>query len=250
MVGISVDRLIKKFGDKTAVFIPEFYFPENEIIGLVGNNGAGKTTLFRLILNLVRADGGTVCFNVTGNPSVLQQGTDGGAVKSESNLGELWKRFVTAYLDEGFLIGFLTPREFFTFIGKAHGIGKEQVDERLETFRAFLGDEILDRQKYIREYSAGNQQKIGIIAALLPCPEFVILDEPFNFLDPSSQNHLKTLLTEYRHRHHASVLLSSHNLHHTTDISDRVVLMENGSVIKNICGVTDERIRELESYFL
>ena len=123
MVGISVDRLIKKVGDKTAVFIPEFYFPENEIIGLVGNNGAGKTTLFRLILNLVRADGGTVCFNVTGNPSVLQQGTDGGAVKSESNLGESWKRFVTAYLDEGFLIGFLTPREFFTFIGKAHGIG-------------------------------------------------------------------------------------------------------------------------------
>ena len=66
MVEISVSQLIKKFGDKTAVFIPEFCFPAGEIIGLVGNNGAGKTTLFRLILNLVRADGGTVCFNVTG----------------------------------------------------------------------------------------------------------------------------------------------------------------------------------------
>ena len=250
MVEISVSQLIKKFGDKTAVFIPEFCFPAGEIIGLVGNNGAGKTTLFRLILNLVKADSGEVFFNVMDNSSVPRHGKGSETAQRISHLDEAWKQYVAAYLEEGFLIDFLTPREYFTFIAKANGIEKQDVEGLLEDYRPFLGDEILGRQKYIREFSAGNKQKIGIAAALLPSPQFVILDEPFNFLDPSSQNHLKTLLLEYKKRCHASILLSSHNLHHTTDISDRIVLMEDGFVIKNISERTDGAIKELEDYFL
>lgn len=250
MVAISVNNLIKKFGDKTAVSIPEFCFPSNEIIGLVGNNGAGKTTLFRLILNLIKADSGIVNFCLTDEKSNLDKDNLNISDTMVSHLEESWKSYIAAYLDESFLIDFLTPKEFFTFIAKVNNIKEQEMAERLNSLQTFLGDEVLDRKVYIRELSAGNKQKVGIAATLLSCPKFVILDEPFNFLDPSSQNYLKKLLKEYKAQHQASILVSSHNLHHTTDISDRVVLMEKGAIIKNIDDVTEESIKELENYFL
>ena len=167
-----------------------------------------------------------------------------------SHLEESWKSYIAAYLDESFLIDFLTPNEFFTFIAKVNNIKEQEMEERLNNLQSFLGDEVLGRKVFIRELSAGNKQKVGIAAALLSCPKFVILDEPFNFLDPSSQNHLKKLLKEYKAQHQASILVSSHNLHHTTDISDRIVLMEKGEIIKNIDEVTETSIKELENYFL
>ncbi len=250
MVAIFVNNLIKKFGDKTAVSIPDFCFPSNEIIGLVGNNGAGKTTLFRLILNLIKADDGVVNFCLTDEKSNLDKKDAHNSKSIVSNLEETWKNFITAYLDESFLIDFLTPKEFFSFIAKVNNIEELDLDKQLNDFHSFLGEEILNGKKYIRELSAGNKQKVGIAAALVPCPQFVILDEPFNFLDPSSQNHLKKLLIEYKKKYQASILISSHNLHHTTDISDRIILMENGKILKNIDKVTGDSIRDLENYFL
>lgn len=250
MVAIYVKNLIKTFGDRTAVSIPDFYFPSNELIGLVGNNGAGKTTLFRLILNLIKADSGTVDFCLQeGSPTSHRSGVKG-EEELISNLEESWKSHIAAYMDESFLIDFLTPKEFFAFIAKVNNIAEAQKEEQLESLCAFLGDDILCGRKYIRDLSAGNKQKTGIAAALLSRPKFLILDEPFNFLDPSSQNQLKKLLMEYKERHKASVLISSHNLHHTTDISDRILLMESGSIIKNIGEVTDAEISDLEDYFL
>ncbi len=250
MVAISVNNLIKKFGDKTAVSIPDFCFPSNEIIGLVGNNGAGKTTLFRLILNLIKADSGIVNFCLTDENTQQDKANLNSNVTMVSHLEDAWKSYIAAYLDESFLIEFLTPKEFFTFIAKVNNIKEQELEERLNSLQSFLGDEVLGRKVYIRELSAGNKQKVGIAAALLSCPKFVILDEPFNFLDPSSQNHLKKLLIEYKTKHKASILISSHNLHHTTDISNRIVLMEKGEIIKNIDDVTEESIKELENYFL
>lgn len=250
MVAISVNKLIKTFGDKTAVSIPEFCFPSNEIIGLVGNNGAGKTTLFRLILNLIKSDSGIINFCLTEEKSNLDKESCKTYETMVSHLEESWKSYIAAYLDESFLIDFLTPKEFFAFIAKVNNIKEQEVEERLNSLQIFLGDEILGRKIYIRELSAGNKQKVGIAATLLACPKFVILDEPFNFLDPSSQNHLKKLLIEYKTKHKASILISSHNLHHTTDISDRIVLMEKGEIIKNIDNITETSIKELENYFL
>ncbi len=250
MVAIFVNNLIKKFGDKTAVSIPDFCFPSNEIIGLVGNNGAGKTTLFRLILNLIKADNGVVNFCITDEVSNHDKENIQEIRTSISNLEESWKSYIAAYLDESFLIDFLTPREFFSFISKVNNISKQEMEERLNNLKTFLGNEVLGRKVYIRELSAGNKQKVGITATLLSCPKFIILDEPFNFLDPSSQNHLKKILIEYKTQHRASILISSHNLHHTTDISDRIVLMENGEIIKNIDNVTETSIKDLENYFL
>lgn len=250
MVAIFVNNLIKKFGDKTAVSIPDFCFPSNEIIGLVGNNGAGKTTFFRLILNLIKADNGVVNFCITDEVSNHDKENIQEIRTSISNLEESWKSYIAAYLDESFLIDFLTPREFFSFISKVNNISKQEMEERLNNLKTFLGNEVLGRKVYIRELSAGNKQKVGITATLLSCPKFIILDEPFNFLDPSSQNHLKKILIEYKTQHRASILISSHNLHHTTDISDRIVLMENGEIIKNIDNVTETSIKDLENYFL
>ena len=250
MVAIFVNNLIKTFGDKTAVSIPEFCFPSNEIIGLVGNNGAGKTTLFRLILNLIKADSGEVNFCLSDETNNQREDKLSLSSTRVSHLEESWKNYVSAYLDESFLIDFLTPREFFTFIGKVNNIEEGRLEERIKSFSPFLSEDILNGKTYIRELSAGNKQKVGIAAALLHCPKFVILDEPFNFLDPSSQNQLKDLLSKYRQQHQASILISSHNLHHTTDISDRIVLMEKGAIIKDIDKINETTIKELENYFL
>jgi len=112
MVAIYVKELIKNFGDKTAVSIPDFCFPPNEIIGLVGNNGAGKTTLFRLILNLIRSDKGMIDF------CIIKQKITENYDTHLSNLEDSWKDFTGAYLDESFLIDFLTQKNILLLSSK------------------------------------------------------------------------------------------------------------------------------------
>ena len=162
---------------------------------------------------------------------------------------EEWKTFTGAYIDEGFLIDFLTPEEYFAFIGKITNMTQDQVDERLKDFERLAGGEIFGQKKLIRNLSAGNKQKVGIISALFNRPKLVILDEPFNFLDPSSQNVLKHVLTDYNHQTGATILISSHNLQHTVDISTRITLLEKGQIIKDMPNEGGSARTELENYF-
>lgn len=229
---ISIQQLIKKFGEKTAVDINEYTVEDGEMLGLVGNNGAGKTTLFRLILDLLQADGGNVTIN----------GTD--VCKSED-----WKKITGAYIDDGFLIDYLSPEEFFYFSARLYGVEKAVIDERLKEFEHFMNGEVIGQKKLIRNFSAGNKQKIGIIAALIHHPEIVILDEPFNFLDPTSQSILKHLLRKYNEEQHATVIISSHNLNHTVDICPRIALLEKGIIIKDLHNENNSAEQELENYF-
>lgn len=235
---INIQQLKKNFGDKTAVDIPDFSIAQGEILGLVGNNGAGKTTLFRLMLDLIKADEGTVTY--TQEPS---------AEAIDPAQSEDWKQFTGSYIDDGFLIDFLTPEEYFEFIAQVNDIDKATLEERLSAFHAFMGGEILQQKKYIRNFSAGNKQKIGIIAALLHQPSLVVLDEPFNFLDPTSQNILKRLLQDYNQSTNATILVSSHNLQHTIDISTRVALLEEGHIVKDLPNANGSAEGVLESYF-
>lgn len=235
---ITINNTQKVFGTKIAVDIDHLEI-ENGIIGLVGNNGAGKTTLFRLMLDLIKLDKGDIHFSFSSIEGDIQPS------KSEQ-----WKDHTGAYIDEGFLIEFLTPEEYFDFVGKAYGMTKAQISARLDEFSTFMAGEILDQKKLIRDYSAGNKHKIGIIAALLHCPELVILDEPFNFLDPSSQINLKKLLSDYASQHEALVIVSSHNLQHTVDISTRILLLEHGKLIQNIDNTHGEAESVLDSYFM
>ena len=229
---ITINQLQKKFGEKTAVDIENYTIAPGTMLGLVGNNGAGKTTLFRLILDLLQADRG----NVT---------VDG----IDVSRSEDWKTFTGADIDDGFLIDYLTPEEYFYFIGRMYGLKKEEVDERLRPFDRFMNDEVIGQKKFIRNYSMGNKQKIGIISAMIHHPRLLILDEPFNFLDPSSQAIIKHLLQKYNEEHGATVLISSHNLNHTVDICPRIALLEHGVIIRDLQNRDNSAERELEAYF-
>jgi ABC-2 type transport system ATP-binding protein len=229
---ITINHLKKQFGDTVACDIEQFTINDGDILGLVGNNGAGKTTLFRLLLDLLKADEGSVAINAI-NPAESEE----------------WKQQVGAYIDEGFLIDFLTPEEYFSFLGKISGMTQQQVDERLQDFEQFAAGEVFGQKKLIRNLSAGNKQKVGIISALFRRPQTVILDEPFNFLDPSSQLTLKHVLTDYAHETGATLLISSHNLQHTVDISTRIALLEHGVVIRDLPNSEGSAAKELDTYF-
>ena len=237
---IELHHLIKKFGEKTAVDIPELFLSSGGITGIVGNNGAGKTTVFRLILDLLKSDAGSV------NLTFL---TEKGSIDINPAESEEWKEFTGAYIDEGFLLDFLTPEEYFEFIAEINQVPLDTLQQQLSSLQSFMGDEIIGQKKLIRDFSAGNKQKIGIIGAMINRPQLLILDEPFNFLDPSGQNCLKRLLTTYQQERKATILLSSHNLQHTVEISDHIILMEKGHILKNLINENGSANQELDNYF-
>jgi ABC-2 type transport system ATP-binding protein len=229
---IKINDLKKTFGETTACNIPSFTINDGDILGLVGNNGAGKTTLFRMILDLLKPDEGNVEINGI-NPAQSEE----------------WKRQTGAFIDEGFLIDYLTPEEYFSFIGKISGISQKEMEEKFVLYEALAGGEVFGQKKLIRNLSAGNKQKVGIISALIREPQLVILDEPFNFLDPTTQNVLKRTLTQYAERTHATIIISSHNLQHTIDISNRIALLEKGVIIRDMTNENGSARQELTDYF-
>lgn len=237
---IIIKDIRKTFGDKVAVDIPELTIHSGELLGLVGNNGAGKSTLFRLILDLIKADEGSV--RMIGNFG--EKAVDVNVAETE-----IWKDWTGAFVDESFLIDYLTPDEYFQFIAQLTNTSDEQLQEFLAQYQHFMADELTGQKKLIRTLSAGNKQKVGIMAAMLLRPQVLILDEPFNFLDPRSQNAIKHLLQKYNEETGATILVSSHNLQHTVNISERIVLLEYGKVIYDIDNNEKQAQTILENYF-
>lgn len=229
---IKIKNLKKSFGETVACDINSFSVADGQLLGLVGNNGAGKTTLFRLMLDLLKPDEGNITIDGI-DPFVSEE----------------WKQFTAAFIDEGFLIDFLTPEEYFAFIGKISSMPQTLVDERVQAMEALAGGEILGQKKLIRNLSAGNKQKVGIMAAMLRRPRLLVLDEPFNFLDPSSQVVLKHTLTDYARETRATIIVSSHNLQHTVDISTRIALLEKGRIINDMLNNDDSARQQLADYF-
>lgn len=229
---IKIDNLTKYFGENKALDIKQLQIAEESIVGLVGNNGAGKTTMLRLILDLCKANSGTV----------LSKGKD-------VSKFEEWKEYTGSFLDSGYLIDFLTPEEYFNLIAELNHITKEDMKLRLSKFDAFMNGEILGKKKIIKNYSAGNRQKIGIVAAMIVNPKVLLLDEPFNFLDPSSQMEMLRLLRELNKEFGTTMILSSHNIELVSEISSRIILLEKGMVKKDISASADEAIEELRTYF-
>lgn len=229
---IKIDNLTKYFGDNKALDIKELQVEQGSIVGLVGNNGAGKTTMLRLVLDLCQASSGVV----------LSGGKD--VSKSED-----WKLYTGSFLDSGYLIDFLTPEEYFKLIAELNHITKEDMKLRLSKFVAFMNGEILGKKKIIKNYSAGNRQKIGIVAAMITNPKVLLLDEPFNFLDPSSQMEMLRLLRDLNKEFGTTMILSSHNIELVSEISSRIILLEKGIVKKDISATAGEAIEELRTYF-
>jgi ABC-2 type transport system ATP-binding protein len=228
---IQISQLKKQYKEAVVLDVPSLEISKGECFGLVGNNGAGKTTLFRIILDLVRATQGQVSI----------QGED--VSKTES-----WKSIVGAYLDEHMLLAYLTPDEYFETLRKIYGMSDADLKSHLEKFTELFNEEVLGKKKYIRDLSKGNLKKVGIAAAMMGHPQVVMLDEPFENLDPSSQIRLKKLILKETEESKITFLISSHDLNHVTEICNRIVLLEKGKVIRDL-REKSEMMSELEAYF-
>ncbi len=228
---IHVNNLTKSYSGTTVLNIQNLEIKKGESFGLVGNNGAGKTTFFSLLLDLIRPTTG----NITNNGVQIDKSED-------------WKPFTTAFIDESFLIGHLTPEEYFYFIGELRGQNKADINSLLSKYKDFFNDEILGGKKYLRDLSKGNQKKVGIIAALIGNPEVIILDEPFANLDPTTQIRLKRVIKELADNPDITILVSSHDLAHTVEVSNRIVVLNKGEIVKDI-QTSEETLRELEAFF-
>ncbi|MBF03403.1 MAG: ATP-binding protein [Flavobacterium sp.] len=228
---IQVNNLSKKYNGTTVLQIENLEIPKGQSFGLVGNNGAGKTTFFSLLLDLIQPSSGKITSN-----------------NVQINTDESWKAFTTSFLDESFLIGYLTPEEYFYFIGELRGWNKADVDAFLTKYEDFFNGEILNNKKYLRDLSKGNAKKAGIIGALIGNPEIIILDEPFANLDPTTQIRLKKIIKSLAEDSNTTVLVSSHDLQHTVEVSDRIVVLEKGNIVKDLVPTT-ETLKELEEFF-
>ncbi|MDP5043550.1 MAG: ABC transporter ATP-binding protein [Leeuwenhoekiella sp.] len=228
---IHIHDLSKTYNGVTVLKIDELSIPKGEAFGLVGNNGAGKTTLFSALLDLIQPTTG-----------YIQNG------ESKVNESEAWKSHTASFIDESFLIGYLTAEEYFYFIGELRGQNKADVDALLAGFADFFNDEILNKRKYLRDLSKGNQKKVGIVATLIGSPDVIILDEPFANLDPTTQFRLKGIIKKLAADTDITVLVSSHDLIHVTEVCERIVVLEKGSVVKDI-KTSEATLKELEAYF-
>ncbi|RED48915.1 ABC transporter ATP-binding protein [Seonamhaeicola aphaedonensis] len=228
---ITTLNLSKKYKNNEVLNIESLEIPKGQSFGLVGNNGAGKTTYFSLLLDLIQPTTGHIINN-----------------SIQVNEGEDWKPFTSAFIDESFLIGYLTPEEYFYFIGELRGQNKADIDTLVAQFEDFFHGEILGQKKYLRDLSKGNQKKVGIVAALIGNPEVIILDEPFANLDPTTQIRLKGIIKDLAEKQGVTILISSHDLMHVTDVCDRIVVLEKGRIVKDL--VTSEAtLKELEAHF-
>lgn len=228
---IQVNQLSKKYNGTTVLQVDNLSIPKGQSFGLVGNNGAGKTTFFSLLLDLIQPTTGEIINN-----------------EIPVHTSENWKSFTASFLDESFLIGYLTPEEYFYFIGDLRGQNKADVDALLAKHEEFFNGEILKNKKYLRDLSKGNQKKVGIIATLIGDPEVVVLDEPFANLDPTTVNRLKKIIKELSENPQVTILVSSHDLQHTVEVCDRIVALNKGEVVKDIV-TSAETLQELEAFF-
>ena len=229
---LEIKNLTKIYNKQTVLDIDDLSIRKGELVGLIGNNGAGKTTLLRLLTDLVKADSGTI----------FSRG-------KKINKTEDWKFYTSAYIDAGFLIEFLTPEEYFSFIASNYKTNELDVKNILSRLADFMNGEILGKQKYIRDFSTGNKQKTGIIGAIISKPEILFLDEPFNFLDPSSQFFIGDYLSELNKQFNTTIIISSHNLDCVFNISSRILLLDRGKIIKDSTLVDSELKEELYNYF-
>lgn len=228
---ITLHQISKKYDQQVVLDVPALEIASGDCIGLVGNNGAGKTTMLSVILDLIKSNTGVAKLRGV-----------------EVHRSSEWKQYTGAYLDENFLITHLTPWEYLSFVGSLHGMQPAAVKQFIDSCAGFFEEGLFKRRKYIRDLSTGNKNKVGILSALLQKPELLILDEPFASLDPTSQAWLKKRLIELKGQK-VTMILSSHDLNHVTEVSSRVILLEDGQVSKDL-PTTQDTLAELENYFM
>ncbi|WP_086347428.1 ABC transporter ATP-binding protein [Candidatus Enterococcus clewellii] len=209
---LEVKNLVKTFGDFTAVDDISFEIPDGKILGLIGQNGAGKTTTFRLILDFLTQDKGTVLWN--GHELTEKDYNDIGYLPEERGL------YPKVSIEEQ-LIYFAELR------GKSKQEIKPKIDEWMEKFK--VKGKKTDK---VKSLSKGNQQKVQLIATLIHEPKLVILDEPFSGLDPVNAELLKDGIIELKQKG-SCVIFSSHNMDNVEKICDHLLMLRSGKIVLN-----------------
>ena len=227
---IAVNNVKKSFDGKLALNIEELETGYGESIGVVGNNGAGKTTFFKSILDLIQPDEGEI------------------KIESKNvRKSDQWQSHLNAFIDETFLIDFLKPKEYLSFVLKTKD-SPISVEQLLEKYGEFSNTDIDESKKLIRDLSTGTKVRIGVLSLLAGNPKFLILDEPFAHLDPTSQARLRKLIKKLKEEG-KTVIVSSHNLHNIAESCERVILIESGEV-KHDVQVSESTMKDLHNYFM
>jgi ABC-2 type transport system ATP-binding protein len=228
---VDVTDLRKDYGNIVAIDLLNLHVASGKRFGIVGNNGAGKTTLLRCVLDLIRPTAGHVAL-------------DGEQVHRSFD----WKHRTGSYLDAGFLISFLTPEEYFHFVGHLYGLPRGEVESAVARFGSLFTESVLGQKRLVRDLSMGNQKKVGLLAALMTARSLLVLDEPFASLDPTSQYVLRGLLKDVHRERGTTMLISSHDLNHVVDVCDRIAVLEEGRIVCDTI-TTETTLNELETYF-
>ncbi|WP_125702776.1 ABC transporter ATP-binding protein [Lacticaseibacillus daqingensis] len=209
---LELKDLTKTFGPMTAVDHESFTVAPGEIMGLIGQNGAGKTTTFRMILNFLTPDSGTVTWN--GQP----------LTRADYDM--------IGYLpEERGLYPKMRVQDQIIYFARLRGMKtadiKAQIPAWLERFQ--VKGKLTDK---VKDLSKGNQQKVQLIATLIHMPKLVILDEPFSGLDPVNASLLQDGIMMLRDNG-AAIIYSSHDMGNVAAISDHLVMLRNGATVLN-----------------
>jgi len=217
---LELRGLWRRFGDKVAVAGIDLVVPAGSFYGLVGPNGAGKTTTLSMATGLLVPDAGTV----------LVQGHD------------LWadpvagKALIGVLPDGVKLFDRLTGEQLITYAGLLRGLDRETVAERARDLLAAM-DLVADARTLVVDYSAGMTKKIALACALVHAPRLLVLDEPFEAVDPVSAANIRDILAQYV-ASGGTVIVSSHVMDLVQRMCDHVAVVAGGHVLA--AGTVDE----------
>jgi len=207
---IAADRLWKRFGTRDVVRDVSFRIRPGEIVGMVGPNGAGKTTSIRMVLNILRPDRGTV--TIDGRPLDQQAQEAIGYLPEERGL----------YRDVRVI-------PMLQYLGELKGMTRDDARRRADVLLDRLGM-TAHRAKQVRELSRGMTQLIAFAGTILHEPDVIVLDEPFSGLDPVNVRLMKTVVGEQQARG-AATLFSTHQMTDVEELCDRVIMIDQGTVV-------------------
>ncbi|HFI0214173.1 TPA: ATP-binding cassette domain-containing protein [Streptococcus suis] len=203
---LRIEDMSKIYGQQAAVNQVSFTIQRGEICGLVGQNGAGKTTLIRILAGLIFPSAGQLVF-----PKPVKMGAIIESPTLYPNMSA-WDNLMYAALQ----LSIKNP--------------KERIQQVLDLVG--LGD--VDRKKKVKNFSLGMRQRMSIALAIIDFPEFLILDEPINGLDPSGIKEVRDIILRLRDEYGMTVLISSHILSELELLADRFVIMHKGKVIRDL----------------
>lgn len=209
---LKCNNVTKSLGNKKIINGVDLVLKNSEIIGMIGPNGAGKTSLMKLLTGLYKLDKGEISID---------------GIKQESDFPSYIKN-IGAIIENPKFYPNLTGKQCLNYYAEIRNIGKERILEVTE----LVGLNLILNQK-VKTYSLGNKQRLGIAQALLSNPNVLILDEPFNGLDPDGISELRQIILKQKEQG-KTILISSHTLPELEQICDRFIFLKSGLIVKEI----------------